>query len=197
MFAKYPLNTNCRLCTFRFINVKQSEIISIFRELIKSWCSQILQCYQQNKESSVPCLHEVTTLVFIWKMCDDHHSLSQDDKVTCCIFSKSRQGLWIFWGLGVERCRLLGDLWPGSASAMSPGSSPPVSPLSWRAGSEQYSTGRSRRRGRKAPDGLWPESRLCCLGGPGDMWNSLGGGDWDLRGLYTSKGGDVQNWTGV
>jgi hypothetical protein len=29
--------------------------------------------------------------------------------ITCCIFSKSRQGLWMFCGLGVSLWRLLGD----------------------------------------------------------------------------------------
>ena len=69
---------------------------------------------QQNRESSVPCLHEVTTRVLIWKNVVDprnqefqyfrwtlylQHLIHSFLNYTCCIFSKSRHGLWMLWGL--------------------------------------------------------------------------------------------------
>ena len=61
--------------------------------------------------------------------------------LTCCIFSKSKLGLGMLWGLGVVLCRLLGDLSSPSSSSSCPRSTRTPEP---------------RTRGRNAPADLCP-----------------------------------------
>ena len=73
-------NNSCRFCIFLLENVKQEVCrLSVWDNFYIERTSQVLKLsdlavlsplssHQQNRDSSVPCLHEVTTLVFIWKM---------------------------------------------------------------------------------------------------------------------------------
>lgn len=136
------------------------------------------QCHhhQQNKDNSPPCL-QFTARVR-----------------SCCIFSKSKQGLWIWW------TRLVLDFFLGEMvflqlpllSDLAPASVSPVSSL-LRSPRELLWLGLFERRGAGEGAGdrgpCWPLE----WGNP----NTPGpGGERDRRGLWTSTGGEVENWTG-